>query len=131
MFHTDPKKCESSVIIFSMETSAGFLSELWRVFDLKLCLDNYTGLEIFLILQQRIKWLNWKIENDDVIKYIAVKSQRNPGKALEMLQNAYFFMRSRNDEIIKLEDVKRGRGIGYNTKEKYDDGYDEKEWEGL
>lgn len=71
------------------------------------CRFNYYSIEdLTEIVKQRANALSWKVENEEVLRNIALRAKQTPRLALNRnLQMAYNVSVSRNNEMITMADV--------------------------
>jgi Holliday junction resolvasome RuvABC ATP-dependent DNA helicase subunit len=96
-----------SLLILSSEPNPKINPELEKQIIRCDLTDYYTTQEIFSILSQRIRGLNWNAVNETaVLKLITDNAQGNPGKAMKLLQYCYVISRA-SDKAITIADAQR------------------------
>ena len=78
---------------------------LLKTVDLHLYLEPYSYSEICEILKQRIKYLHWPVENENLLKNIAEISCETVSIAINVLGWTYRCARANGEDVITAEHV--------------------------
>ena len=94
------------LVILSATNEKRVLPQLLNVVDIHCHLGKYSSDELFEILKQRCHWAAWQYDKD-ALEVIAIGCQGHPGRAIRLLQMSYRCMRSKNHDVLCLEDIEK------------------------
>ena len=90
----------NKLIMFSVRDLLQVDSEIIRNVDMQIYLNDYSSTEIYKILQQRVKYLGWAVENNDLLQNIAEVSFQTISIAIKTLAWTYRCARASGEEVL-------------------------------
>ena len=92
------------LVVLSATNENRVLPQLLNVVDIHCHLEKYTPDELCDILEQRCNLAHWQYDKD-VLDVVAAGCKDHPDRAIRLLQMTYRVMRSKNRDILSLEDI--------------------------